>query len=102
MYTDLINQFADRFAEGAVEFSIDMMADCPSDYTTFKDASATLQDSIVSACDVHLEDYLNEFFEAVRTAVKQRQVRVKDITVDGEGFQTATYFIETIGLASGK
>ena len=98
MYTDLVNQFANRFAEGAVEFSMDMMADCPSDYTTFKDASATLQDSITGACDTHLEDYLNEFCEAVRAAIKQRQVRVKDITIDVEGFQTATYFIETLGV----
>lgn len=98
MYTDLVNQFANRFAEGAVEFSMGMMADCPSDYTTFKDASATLQDSITDVCDTHLEDYLNEFCEAVRAAIKQRQVRVKDITIDGEGFQTATYFIETLGV----
>ena len=98
MYTDLINQFADRFAEGAVEFSLDMMSDCASEYTTFKEASDTLEDSIASASEVHLEDYLNEFCEAVRAAVKQRQVRVKDITVDGEGFQTATYFIETLGV----
>ena len=97
MYHDLVNKFADRFAEGAVEFTMDMMAESGSEYASFAEASVTLQES-VDSFSVHLEDYLNDFCEAVRAAVKQRQVKVKDITVDGEGFQSATYFIETLGV----
>lgn len=100
MNTDLANKFADRMAEFAVDFTLDMMADCPSEYAQFNWASDALTDSITSFSDVHLEDYLNDFCEAVRTAIKQRQVKVKDITIDGEGFQTATYFIETMGLSN--
>lgn len=95
MKSDLANMFADRLAGFAVDFTLNMMADCPAMYTSFDRVSNTLGDSISSFSDDQMEDYLIDFCQSVRTAIGRRKVVVNNITIDGEGFQSASYFIET-------
>ncbi len=96
MFNHLVRQFADEFCSSAVEFTQDMMSDCPEEYGTFVQAKNCLEHSIESAEESMLEDYLAEFCDNVRKAVKKRKVNVIDCTFDENGFKDSKYVIEEV------
>lgn len=94
MFLDLANRFADVFSENAAEFSMSMMNDCPSEYTSFEEVSNTMEDSIASFSDAHLEEYLKEFNDLVRTLIAKKKVKVHRVVLSEEGFYEADYTIQ--------
>lgn len=93
MFNDVAEKFVDNFCESAVEFTTDMMKDCPEDYANFKDVNRTFSTSIESFSEACLDDYLNDLCNTIRERLKQKKVVVNAVTTDEVGFKYASYNI---------
>lgn len=93
--TALIETLAAQFVADQVEGHIDMMADCPSLYTSFQDVKFALSsNSVTETTCQYLDDLLAEFRTALFDAVKSRQVTVKSVTITSDGFTDADVEVE--------
>lgn len=95
---EAVEIFVNNFCETALDFSKDMMADMPDEYKTFNEVSSVLENSIQSFTESCLEDYLDQFTNEVREALRSKMVNVISVSFNEEGYEDSVEIIKNKSL----
>ena len=93
---EMMQNMAREIVMDAIEYAVDMMEQCPEEYSTFDDVQRTLSNAPDTAEDIFLEDQIKYITERLTYYVKNTKVVAQSLAVNAKGFQSVDYKLEML------